>query len=180
MIHHDYISVTAAVIEKDRKVLIARRKRPFMGYFWEFPGGKLEDNETLHECLKREIREELAIEIEVGPLVSLNKHVLNCQSAIALYAYRARFISGNIELNDHEEIKWVLPEDLTKYDFPDPDRLIAKKVFSLLTNKSDSHNMDLKGGDIMTCGVKGCGTTKKATTKKATPKKATTKKTTKK
>jgi 8-oxo-dGTP diphosphatase len=180
MIDPEYISVTAAVIEKDGKVLIARRKRPFMGYSWEFPGGKLEDNETLEECLKREIREELAIEIEVGPLVSLNKHVLNCQSAIILYAYRARFLSGNIELIDHNEIKWVLPEDLIKYDFPDPDRLIAKKIFSLLTNKSDSHNMDLKGGDIMTCGAKGCGTTKKATTKKATPKKATAKKTTKK
>jgi 8-oxo-dGTP diphosphatase len=142
MIDPEYVSVTAAVIEKDGKVLIARRKRPFMGYSWEFPGGKLEDNETLEECLKREIREELAIEIEVGPLVSLNKHVLNCQSAIALYAYRARYISGNIELNDHEEIKWVLPEDLIKYDFPDPDRLIAKEVFSLLTKKHDSHNMD--------------------------------------
>jgi 8-oxo-dGTP diphosphatase len=133
MIDPEYVSVTAAVIEKDGKVLIARRKRPFMGYSWEFPGGKLEDNETLEECLKREIREELAIEIEVGPLVSLNKHVLNCQSAIALYAYRARYISGNIELNDHEEIKWVLPEDLIKYDFPDPDRLIAKEVMKAFT-----------------------------------------------
>jgi len=126
----EYISVVAAVIEKDGKVLIARRKRPFMGYLWEFPGGKLEDNESLEECLKREIREELAIEIEVGPLVSLNKHVLNCQSAIALYAYRARYVSGSIKLKDHEEIKWVEPEDLTKYDFPDPDRLIAKEVMN--------------------------------------------------
>ena len=131
MIDPEYVSVTAAIIEKDGKVLIARRKRPFVGYSWEFPGGKLEDNETLEECLKREIREELAIEIKVGPLVSLHKHVLNCQTAIALYAYRARYLSGNIELNDHEEIKWVLPEDLTKYDFPDPDRLIAKEVMNI-------------------------------------------------
>jgi 8-oxo-dGTP diphosphatase len=126
----EYISVTAAVIEKDGKVLIARRKRPVMGYSWEFPGGKLEANETLEECLKREIREELSIEIEVGPLICLNKHIINCQSAIALYAYRARHISGDIELEDHEEIEWVLPEDLLKYDFPDPDRLIAKEVIS--------------------------------------------------
>lgn len=130
MIDPEYISVVAAVIEKDGKVLIARRKSPFMGYLWEFPGGKLEDNESLEECLKREIREELAIEIEVGPLVSLNKHVLNCQSAIALYAYRARYLSGSINLKDHDEIKWVEPEDLTKYDFPDPDRLIAKEVMN--------------------------------------------------
>jgi len=50
----------------------------------------------------------------------------------------------------------------------------------VLTKKPVLHIMDLKGGDTMTCGVKGCGTTKKATTKKATPKKATTKKTAKK
>jgi 8-oxo-dGTP diphosphatase len=129
----EYVSVTAAAIEKDGKVLIARKKRPFMEYSWEFPGGKLEDNETLEECLKREIREELAIEIEVGSLVSLNKHVLNCQSAIVLYAYRARYVSGNIELKDHEEVTWVLPEDLTKYDFPYPDRLIAKEVMKAFT-----------------------------------------------
>jgi 8-oxo-dGTP diphosphatase len=126
----EYMSVTAAVIEKDGKVLIARRKRPFLGYYWEFPGGKLENNETLEECLKREIREELDIEIEVGPLVSLNKHVLNCQSAITLYAYRVQYTSGEIKLNDHEEIKWVSPEDLLKYDFPDPDLLIAKEVIN--------------------------------------------------
>ena len=128
MIDPEYVSVTAAVIEKDGKVLIARRKHPFMGYSWEFPGGKLEDNETLEECLKREIREELAIEIEVGPLVSLNKHVLNCHSAIALYAYRARYVSGNIKLNDHEEIKWVLPKQLTTVDLAPADVGIGKAI----------------------------------------------------
>jgi len=138
----EYMSVTAAVIEKDGKVLIARRKRPFLGYYWEFPGGKLENNETLEECLKREIREELDIEIEVGPLVSLNKHVLNCQSAITLYAYRVQYTSGEIKLNDHEEIKWVSPEDLLKYDFPDPDLLIAKEVMNAFKLQKVSSRFD--------------------------------------
>ena len=129
--------------------------------------------------MKREIREELAIEIDVGELICFNKHVLNCQSAITLYAYQAKYVSGNMELRDHEEIKWVQSEELLQYDFPDPDRIIAKEVFSLLTTKPDSHIIDLRGGDTMTCGVKGCGT-KKATPKKATTKKATTKKATKK
>ena len=138
----EYMSVTAAVIEKDGKVLIARRKRPSLGYYWEFPGGKLENNETLEECLKREIREELDIEIEVGPLVSLNKHVLNCQSAITLYAYRVQYTSGEIKLNDHEEIKWVSPEDLLKYDFPDPDLLIAKEVMNAFKLQKVSSRFD--------------------------------------
>lgn len=124
----DFFPVTAAVIEKDGKVLIARRKRPFMGYHWEFPGGKLEDNETLEECLRREIREELCIDIAVGKLISSRKHVINCQSAIILYAYRADYLSGEITLNDHDEIAWVKPEDLTKYNYPDPDWQIVKDI----------------------------------------------------
>lgn len=124
----DYLPVTAAVIERDGMILIARRKRAFMGNNWEFPGGKLEDNETLEECLKREIREELGIDIAVGKLISSRKHVLNCQSAIILYAYRAEYVSGEIVLTDHDEIAWVAPEDLQRYAFPDPDWLIVKDI----------------------------------------------------
>lgn len=124
----DYLPVTAAVIERDGMILIARRKRAFMGNNWEFPGGKLEDNETLEECLKREIWEELGIDIAVGKLISSRKHVLNCQSAIILYAYRAEYVSGEIVLTDHDEIAWVAPEDLQRYAFPDPDWLIVKNI----------------------------------------------------
>ncbi len=124
----DYVPVTAAIIERDGKILIARRKHPFMGHHWEFPGGKLENNETLEECLKREIEEELGIVVSVGKLVSSRKHVLNCQSAILLYAYRARYISGDIILTDHDEVAWVTLDDLEGYTFPGPDREIVKDI----------------------------------------------------
>ncbi len=127
----DYLPVTAAVIERDGMVLIARRKRAFMGNNWEFPGGKLEDNETLEECLKREISEELGIDIAVGKLISSRKHVLNCQSAIMLYAYHAEYLSGEIVLTDHDEIAWVAPEDLQRYTFPEPDWLIVKDILKM-------------------------------------------------
>ena len=124
----DYLPVTAAVIEKDDRILIARRKHAYMGYHWEFPGGKLEDNETLEECLKREILEELSITISVGRLISYRKHIINCQTAIVLYAYQAEYISGDISLTDHDEIAWVKPEDLPGYSFPDPDRQIVREL----------------------------------------------------
>ncbi len=126
----DFLPVTAAVIEKDGKILIARRKHPypFPGPPWEFPGGKLEDGETLEECLRREIREELGIDIAVGRLISSRKHVLNCQSAIMLYAYWAHHLSGDIVLTDHEEVAWVAIEDLEVYSFPNPDRDIVKDI----------------------------------------------------
>jgi 8-oxo-dGTP pyrophosphatase MutT (NUDIX family) len=68
--------------------------------------------------------------------------VLNCQSAITLYAYRVQYTSGEIKLNDHEEIKWVSPEDLLKYDFPDPDLLIAKEVMNAFKLQKVSSRFD--------------------------------------
>lgn len=121
----DYIPVTAAVIEKDGMVLIAKRKRAYPGYPWEFPGGKMEEGESLEECLKREIEEELGIEIAVGEHLCSVRHVLNCQSAIRIYAYRASYVRGDIRLKDHDEVRWVTINELLQYDFPEPDRYIA-------------------------------------------------------
>jgi len=126
MNNEEYVPVTAAIIRKENKILIAKRKRAFMGSPWEFPGGKVEENETLQECLKRELYEELGIEVEVGTFVCSHKHVLNCQSSIHLYAYEVTHISGEFQLRDHEEIQWVTVEELERYNFPDTDRSIVK------------------------------------------------------
>jgi len=126
MTNPDYVSVTAAVMRRAGKVLVAKRKRAHMGYSWEFPGGKAEAGETLEDCLQRELREELGIEVRVGALISSQKHVINCQAAIALYAYEVSYLSGDFTLIDHEEVRWVAIEDLEKYDFPEPDRVIVK------------------------------------------------------
>lgn len=126
MNNEEYVPVTAAIIRKENKILIAKRKRAFMGSPWEFPGGKVEENETLQECLKRELYEELGIEVEVGTFVCSHKHVLNCQSSIHLYAYEVTHISGEFQLKDHEEIQWVTVEELERYNFPDTDRSIVK------------------------------------------------------
>jgi 8-oxo-dGTP diphosphatase len=126
----DYVPVTAAIIRKDNKVLIAKRKRAIMGSPWEFPGGKVEKNETLQECLKRELYEELGIGVEIGAFLCSHKHVLNCQSAIHLYAYEVIHVSGEFQLRDHEEIRWVTDEELEQYNFPDADRMIIKFLLS--------------------------------------------------
>ena len=119
------VPVTAAVMRKEGKVLIAKRKRANMGYQWEFPGGKAEAGEALEDCLKRELREELGIETEVGKLISTGTHPLNCRTAITLYAYEVFYLSGDFRLTDHEEIRWVTVDDLDHYDFPEPDRVIV-------------------------------------------------------
>ncbi len=119
------ITVTAAVLERDGRVLIARRKRgDRMADKWEFPGGKLEEGETLESCLRREMQEEFGIEVSVGPLVGRSRHAYP-HGEIDLVAYRVTHVAGDFQLHDHEEIRWVRPADLTSYDFSAADIPIA-------------------------------------------------------
>ncbi len=125
---HFYIPVTAAVIEKDEKILIAKRKKAYMGYLWEFPGGKQKEGETLEDCLKREIKEELGIDIAVGSFICSVKHILNCQSAIELHAFMAIPLTFEFHLKDHEEVRWVGLKELPAYSFFEPDRIIVRQL----------------------------------------------------
>ncbi len=121
--------VTAAVIEKDGKILIAKRKRGrTLGGKWEFPGGKIEPGETPEECLKRELKEEFGIEVEIGEFISSSifKYKL---IPIELLAYKVKHISGNFEVREHEEIKWISREELALYDFMDADKPIGRLIY---------------------------------------------------
>lgn len=118
--------VTAAVIEKDGKLLIARRKKgDHLEDKWEFPGGKLEPGETPQEGLKRELREEFGVETQIGAFIGSSRFVYR-HMAIELAAYRAAIISGVLDVRDHAEARWVALEDLDRYDFSDADRPIVR------------------------------------------------------
>ena len=120
--------VTAAVIEKDGKILIARRKQKDpLGGKWEFPGGKLESGETPEACLKRELREELGIETRVEEFLCSSRFVYR-HIAIELLAYRASHVSGEITLHEHERVEWILPEELKDYDFSEADKPVVRKL----------------------------------------------------
>ncbi len=123
--------VTAGIIEKDGKILIAKRKTgKCIGAKWEFPGGKLEENETLEECLARELMEELNIQVKVHEYVDSSRFFCG-EKEIELIAFRVTILSGEIKLVDHEEIKWIAPQELLDYELTVPDVPIAKKVISL-------------------------------------------------
>jgi 8-oxo-dGTP diphosphatase len=121
--------VTAAVIERNGHILIAKRKqgKQHVGN-WEFPGGTLEEGETPEQCLKRELQEELDIITDIGDLICSSEYTYTPEFTIRLLAYRTTVISGFFNLNDHEEIRWVKPADLTEYDFPEADRLIVERL----------------------------------------------------
>ena len=118
--------VVAAVIEKDGKVLIARRRKETgFGGFWEFPGGSIEKGETPEKALAREIAEELGVQINVGGRF----HQVEFRSpalAIRLTAYRAALISGEFVLTDHDEVRWASPYELNEKDFSEPDRPVVR------------------------------------------------------
>jgi 8-oxo-dGTP diphosphatase len=123
--------VIAAIIERDGRILIARRKRgkEHTGN-WEFPGGTLEKGETHEQCLKRELQEELAIMVEVGDLFCSSEYSYTPDWTIKLLAYRTTVISGIFNLSDHEEIRWVKAADLANYDFPEADMPIIEKLIN--------------------------------------------------
>lgn len=113
--------VVAAIIKKDNLYLIAQRnKNKYMGLTWEFPGGKVESNETFHEALSREIQEELNIQINVHEKITEEKYK-DDQIDIILHYYLCSEKSGTIRLNEHENIAWVGKKDFDKYDFVEGD-----------------------------------------------------------
>lgn len=120
--------VTAAVIEKDGRILIARRKKgDHLANKWEFPGGKLEPGETPEEGLARELHEEFGIRTEVGEFIGSSRFAYR-HAAIELLAYRVVCLSDEFKVRDHEEIRWVPPEELGRYDFSEADRPIVRKL----------------------------------------------------
>lgn len=97
-------TVVAALIEKDGKYLIAKRKSDqALGGLWEFPGGKVEGGETEVEALEREIIEEFNTLIEVGKLIATTQ--VNDEMELKLYACKHKL--GSYQLKEHDEIAWV-------------------------------------------------------------------------
>ena len=123
------IDVVAAVIrDNEGKILIAQRN--FMksqGGLWEFPGGKIEQNETREQAIIREIKEEMDIDIQVERYIS--EKIFNYpDKSINLIALECKKISGEIKLIEHEDIKWVEKNDLKKFEFAPADEFIINAI----------------------------------------------------
>jgi 8-oxo-dGTP diphosphatase len=116
------IEVAAAIIENDqRQLLIARRKKgKSQEGMWEFPGGKIEKDESVEACLQRELLEEMNIEIDPYEHFGVNDHYYG-SIHIRLIANKATFVRGEINLVDHDEYRWVDREDLKEYQFAPAD-----------------------------------------------------------
>ncbi|RNC63100.1 MAG: CTP pyrophosphohydrolase [Candidatus Dichloromethanomonas elyunquensis] len=122
--------VAAAIFYKGNKVFIARRgKNDSLSGKWEFPGGKLEPNETPEQCLHREIMEEFGVPIRVQRYYANNIFQHQGQT-MELLAYLARMLCEDISLNVHDEGKWVEIKELHFYDFASADIPFVEKLIS--------------------------------------------------
>ena len=120
--------VVAAIIIKDNKYFIAKRaKGKHLENMYEFPGGKLYTNETHEKGLKREIKEELDIEIDLIDKIgeeNFSDNIIN----VKIHYYICSHKSGKITLNEHQDSAWVTKEEFKNYEFAEGD----KDIISLL------------------------------------------------
>ncbi|MCA9908435.1 MAG: NUDIX domain-containing protein, partial [Anaerolineae bacterium] len=129
--HYD---VAAGVIWQDAPhaspVLIAQRPlEGLLGGLWEFPGGKQEPGETLQDCLRRELHEELAIEVEIGDLFARVRHAFT-HFKITLHAFTCHYTenSGTPKALGVHDWAWIVPTALDHYSFGKADRMIIAEL----------------------------------------------------
>tara|TARA_B100000965_G_scaffold355411_1_gene332738 strand:- start:40 stop:411 length:372 start_codon:yes stop_codon:yes gene_type:complete len=117
-------NVVAAVIRKNNKYLIVQRNRKkHLGLKWEFPGGKVKENETFEKALLREIKEELNIIINLHDKITEEKYK-DEKIDILLHYYFCTQVGGTIQLIEHEDLAWVEKKDFKNYDFAEGDKNI--------------------------------------------------------
>jgi len=125
------IDVTCAIIVNDNKVLVAQRSEKMnLPLKWEFPGGKIEQNETAENCLKREIKEELNIEIELIRRLESQKFKYELFT-INLIPFISKYLSGEIALAEHKCVKWLTKEELECLDWAPADISVLNSFLKL-------------------------------------------------
>lgn len=125
------IRVVAAIICHDHKVFATQRGYGEFKDGWEFPGGKVEAEETPREALKREILEELDTEVEVGELLDTVEFDYPTFH-LSMDCFICKIISGNLVLKEHEAAKWLTKEQLNSVEWLPADKGLIPKVSEIL------------------------------------------------
>jgi 8-oxo-dGTP diphosphatase len=124
------IFVTCAIVEKDGKFLVTQRPddgRSNAGR-WEFPGGTLEWGEDPRTSLKREIQEEMGIDVNVGEIFEISTNVYGEKKHVILLGFHCKYESGEIEKKDIADFKWVSPDEMKEMDITEADLPFIEKL----------------------------------------------------
>lgn len=121
------IHVSAAIIMKDNKIFVTQRGYGEFKDWWEFPGGKIEEGETPEECLKREIKEELKVDINIDKyLCTVEYDYPNFH--LKMECFICSLIDGHLELVEAEDAKFITKDQLDNIDFLPADLLVVKEL----------------------------------------------------
>jgi mutator protein MutT len=122
------IEVSAALIFRGAKLLITQRHaKAHLGGRWEFPGGKREAGESFEQCLVREIREELGVEIAVGELFEEISHAYP-EKSVHLKFFLCKLIADEPQPLDCAAVKWIEKDGLDAHEFPAADARLLEKL----------------------------------------------------
>ena len=125
------IDVTCAIILKENKILVTQRSEIMnLPLKWEFPGGKIEEHETAENCILREIKEELNLEIELLEKLESKCFEYNTLT-INLIPFVSKHLSGEIILSEHKNFKWLTKEELIFLDWATADILVLEEFLKL-------------------------------------------------
>lgn len=120
----DAVEVAIAIIIWEGQVLIARRKKEaYLGDLWEFPGGEQRKGERMEDCLLREVKEELDIDVHIVKLLCQTRHPYP-ERTVRLHAYLCYLASGIPKPLASQEVRWVSLETLSSFSFPEANQPI--------------------------------------------------------
>lgn len=121
--------VAAALIWNGKKqfMICQRPAHKTRGLLWEFVGGKLEEGETAQQALIRECREEIGVTVEVEDLYTQVIHEYP-DMTVKLSVFNARIAEGEVKMIEHNDIKWITPDEIDKYDFCPADEGVLQLI----------------------------------------------------
>lgn len=122
------VLVAAAVVVRDGRILLTKRPpRGHLASMWEFPGGKLEPNESPEAAVVRECREEIDVEVRVVDILDATYHRYEARTVLVLF-YECELVAGDVRHVGVSEHTWVLPHELDDYELPAADVNVVKKL----------------------------------------------------
>jgi 8-oxo-dGTP diphosphatase len=125
------IRVVAGVIAQEGRYLITqRRPTAVLPLLWEFPGGRVEAQETDADALRREVRHRLGVTIEIGQLISFVSHRYE-HYVVDLYLYECSVVSGELCSLNVNDFRWVTSEQFDRYQFTPADEASMNKLLGL-------------------------------------------------